>query len=146
MSIMFDVPGRISGKGRPRFVRATGIAFTPQKTRNMEAVVRSLAQDAMEGRAPFTGPVELDIAIRIVPPKSWSRKKREAAEYVIARPDLDNCVKLIGDALNGIAWLDDSQIARLGVVRLYTQEGPERATIRICEIGRTEAAHESGAV
>lgn len=38
----------------------------------------------------------------------------------LKRPDLDNMVKLLADALNGIIWADDSQIFNLHACKLYS--------------------------
>jgi Holliday junction resolvase RusA-like endonuclease len=37
----------------------------------------------------------------------------------VVKPDLDNVAKLILDALNGVAWHDDNQIARLTISKVY---------------------------
>src|SRR5882757_3194322 len=98
-SVSFTIPGRVKGKGRPKFARRGKFvhAYTPADTANCEAMVRSLASDAMEGRAPFQGPLVLAISIIINTPASWSKKKKAAAVYVTGKPDADNTVKLIGD-------------------------------------------------
>lgn len=135
MLIAFTIPGRLAGKGRPRFVKATGHAFTPAKTRSMEAIVRSLGHDAMGGKPPMQGAIRLTICIYLNPTASWSKKRQAAATYVTGRPDLDNCGKLVGDSLNGIAWADDAQISDLFVSRRYDRAGSERAEITIEELG-----------
>ena len=35
------------------------------------------------------------------------------------KPDADNIAKIIADALNGVAYRDDSQIAEMLIVRRY---------------------------
>ena len=51
-------------------------------------------------------------------PKSWSNKKRTELESkrCISRkkPDIDNCMKSVMDALNGLAYTDDSQVTDTG--------------------------------
>ena len=42
---------------------------------------------------------------------------------------MDNAAKAVLDSLNGIAWLDDSQVSRLVVEKSYGKEG--RTTVRI---------------
>jgi Holliday junction resolvase RusA-like endonuclease len=50
-------------------------------------------------------------------PASWSKAKRAAAlsgEIVpTKKPDMDNVVKAICDALNAIVWVDDVQVTDL---------------------------------
>ena len=53
--IRFEVPGAPAGKGRPRFVRATGHVYTPARTGKYEGLVRLAAAQAMAGAAPGAG-------------------------------------------------------------------------------------------
>lgn len=131
--IQFTVPGRVAGKGRPRaFVRGGKIGtYTPEKTRNAEAMVRAIAHEAMNGRGLLDGPVALDIRAYLVPPASWSKKRRSNALFVTGTPDCDNIAKLVADSLNGICYRDDSQIAVLTFGRYYTLTGPERVQITV---------------
>jgi len=50
-------------------------------------------------------------------PKSIKPKKRP---YMIVKPDLDNLVKMVADACNGLLWLDDSQIIDLRCYKFYS--------------------------
>lgn len=40
------------------------------------------------------------------------------------RRDLDNLSKAVLDALNGIAWVDDTQVVDLHIVKAITRESP----------------------
>lgn len=120
LAFSFFVPGDVvpwarAGGGK------TAVRFTPAKQRNYAAVLKTLCADAMHGGAPLTGPVELRL-IAVYPwPKSMTPKKRAApgAKWRTSRPDIDNIGKLIGDALNKIAWLDDAQIAVSRALKRY---------------------------
>ena len=120
--IRIVVDGSPVGKGRPRFIRATGRAYTPTKTVNYEAIVASAGMSAMIGRPPLDGPLRIVVTAFMPIPKSWSKKRVAAALEGSARPgkpDWDNTSKLVGDALNGIVWRDDSQIAEARISKLY---------------------------
>ena len=119
--LTFEVPGPIRGKGRPRFVRATGRAYTPADTMNAEAWVKQCALNA--GATPLDGPLSLTVHVRVQIPQSWSAKKQREALgcHTTGKPDLDNIVKLIGDSLNGIAWADDKQVAAVWMTRRYAE-------------------------
>ena len=39
------------------------------------------------------------------------------------KPDVDNVAKSVLDALNGVAWLDDSQVVRLEISKSYSAAG-----------------------
>lgn len=137
-SLSFIIPGRIGGKGRPRgFIRGGKVAmYTPGKTRSDEGIVRHFAAQAMKkGRVPrLTGALELEIVILRCWPQSWPKKRRETTDYVTGKPDCDNIAKLIADAMNGIAYADDSQISVLSITRRYA-DAPESVWIAVTEIG-----------
>lgn len=58
--------------------------------------------------------------------------------------DLDNCVKLVMDALNAVAWPDDNQVTRIGAHKLFLpseQQGFTRVVIhRLPEVMPTSSA------
>lgn len=117
--IRFTVPGAVRGKGRPRFVKATGRTYTDAETASYENLVKTIAQEAMTGAALLEGPLSLHLSVLRLVPASWSVKKRAAADYCTTKPDLDNVVKLVKDAMNKIVYADDSQIARLTAMKRY---------------------------
>ena len=88
--------------------------YTPQKTASYESLVALVAHQAMTGLPPFVGPVSLSVVALFPIPRSWARRRQEAArtgaELHTKRPDLDNVVKAIKDGLNGIVWRDDCQV------------------------------------
>ena len=114
------VPGPAVGKARAR-VTAFG-TYTPAKTLAKEREIAWLAKAT--GCTPIvSGACQLRVAITVEPPKGWPKGMRaEACNQQIfptAKPDLDNCVKLVADALNGIAWLDDSQVVQVIATKLF---------------------------
>ena len=56
--------------------------------------------------------------------KSSSRKKRKQSFIILSgqrrKPDLDNIIKSILDALNKVAYHDDTQIVSLSVEKFYS--------------------------
>ena len=102
-------------------------AFTPAKTTNYENLVKLSFQQAY-GDFRFLDDSELEMEIvAVFPiPKSTSKKKRalmESGEIAPAKkPDCDNIVKSICDALNLVAYKDDSQITDLQIVKRYESE------------------------
>ena len=60
--------------------------------------------------------------------KSTSKKDRKLIEegklYPTKKPDADNIAKIICDALNKVAYGDDTQIIELVVWKLYTSNRP----------------------
>jgi Holliday junction resolvase RusA-like endonuclease len=111
------------GKGRPRFSRKTGVAFTPAKTRSYEAALRYAAQEAMAGRVPLEGALRLEVHVEVPIPASWSKKRQQQAAAGLirptTRPDIDNYIKA-ADALNEVVWRDDSQIVSIDARKFYS--------------------------
>lgn len=95
--------------------------FTPQRQRNYMAVLKQYAADAMVGRPPFDGPVEMTVVATWPWPKSLSAKKRAlpGAERKKTTPDADNITKIIKDALNLIVFTDDARISDLHVAKRF---------------------------
>lgn len=119
MEISFTVPGVPAGKGRPRFVKATGRAYTPEKTASYESLIAYTASQALLAASPVEGPVGVKVQAVFPIPSSWSQKKKNAAHWHTSKPDGDNILKAVGDALNGIVWKDDSQVARTSIAKVY---------------------------
>lgn len=134
MKIKFTVPGVPVGKGRPRFTRS-GHTYTPDKTKAYEEMVRECWR-TQSGRA-FAGgiPLLVSIVAYFPVPKSVSRKKAEAmaGTFHINRPDADNLAKAVLDALNGLAYPDDSAVQIDGCRKIYTNGAP-RVEVAIEEV------------
>ena len=122
--MMYDfwVPGKPFGKQRPRVTR-TGHAFTPDKTVSYENLIRMSFVHAYPSYTTIEGPVIMKIAAAFPIPESWTKKKKEAAikmKIYPGKPDVDNIMKIVQDALNGIAYKDDAQIYDSGVTKYYS--------------------------
>lgn len=108
--VSFTVPGKPYAKKRPRFSRKIGRAFDPAENSKAEAAIGHLAVQHFP--APISGPVVVDVIATFAIPPSWS--KRKAAEHIhrphCQKPDGDNLLKAVKDALNRIAWADDGQV------------------------------------
>ena len=119
MEIIINVPGKPTGKGRPRFTSA-GMAYTPKKTVEYENLVR-LAWMQTEGAKMLDGSIRANVWAYFSMPKAWSKKKQQ--EMVLKpyphKPDIDNICKAILDPLNGLAYQDDAQIVHINAVKLY---------------------------
>ena len=106
--IEFEVPF-VRGKGRVRFVRQTGRTYTPDATAQSMYDVRDAYLRAAGGAsAPKGTPVR--VWVQTWRPLPRSRPKRVEWEHDTFKPDADNQLKLILDALNGVAWADDTQV------------------------------------
>lgn len=129
-SVIFEVPF-VRGKGRVRFVRATGRTYTPDRTAEAMEHIRLAFLEAAHGKsAPKGTPVSvLIMTSRSVPA---SRPKRVEREPDIFKPDADNVAKLVLDALNGTAWADDTQVTNLQVIKVdRTRDAGESTRIAV---------------
>lgn len=124
--IRFTVPGQPQGKGRPRVGTIGGHArmFTPAKTLAYEGFIALQAQIAMNHHDLVEGPVEVRMFIALQVPESKSQKwKRQALAgevFPTTKPDVDNTVKAVFDALNGVVWRDDVQVVDLVLKKRYS--------------------------
>lgn len=88
-------------------------SFTQANTRSEQGVLRMFAVQAMGRKPPFTGPIDLRIAVYLPIARSWSKRKQADARADRIRPtgtpDFDNFIKQI-DAFKQIIWVDDSQV------------------------------------
>ena len=67
-------------QGRPKFVKATGRAYDPAKSRDYKDYVKLAAAVHMNGKPPLTGPLALTIRVYRSMPKGLSKKKAALAE------------------------------------------------------------------
>lgn len=125
-SISFTVPGEPKGKGRPR-VGMRGkkpIMFTPPETVEYQEKIAFAAFAASNEGKLFVGPVRLELRIFHPIRESWPKKKQEAARsgqmVPTMKPDADNVLKAVCDALNGVLWVDDVQVVNVGMSKRFS--------------------------
>lgn len=122
-STTIEIEEKAIPKGRPRFVRRGNFvqAYTPKKTHDYEKRIAQIYKERINEK--YEGPIRILIKVEIKPAKSLSKKKTQELiekQWHEQKPDVDNLAKAILDALNGIAYLDDSQIQELDVVKCWS--------------------------
>lgn len=127
MVTCFLIPGKPQGKGRPRFNTTTKAVHTPDATRRYEQTVKySYLSTVPVGQRMHSGPCGVEIDAVFSVPTSWrvARKQKALAGEIIPenKPDCDNIAKAVLDALNGIAYKDDSQVADLVVRKRFGEK------------------------
>lgn len=136
--IVFEIPGEVVGKGRPRFTNG-GHAYTPERTRLYERTVRRAYKQA--GGEIFDAPVHIDIEAVSGVQKSASKSARirrlAGEELSIRKPDLDNVEKIVLDALNGLAYSDDVSVVSVRKIKGRYEEEP-RLIVRVRETSAAE--------
>lgn len=140
IQLTFKIPGEPAGLRRHR-TRAQQMGsrvvfrqYDPPANVANKATIAQHAVLAMRsaGASMFTGPVGLRVVARFVRPKSHFGTGRNAGTLRIAaptihaqKPDCDNLLKLVCDALNGVAWRDDAQVATVQVRKHWSTDGGE---------------------
>ncbi len=110
---------------RPRVVtkvingKRVSRAYNNQKYTNYKSAFLQLSK--MQNKKFLTGALELEIIFVMPIPKSWSKKKREAivGQPHICKPDTDNLLKSVLDALEGTIYKNDSQIYSINAKKVY---------------------------
>lgn len=120
MKVKFTIEGEPAGKGRPRHGKSR--TYTPTKTRVLENNIAYFYK--VNVKHYFEGYVRMKLDLYYSIAKSDSKKKREKKLSNELRPDkkpdADNVVKLIADALNEVAYKDDTQIIELECRKFYS--------------------------
>lgn len=112
VSVKFTVPGDPQTKARARFSRRKSgkvHAYTPQKTVDGMKKVATYYRRARGAGRPGTKGFGADIKFYVATNQ---------------RRDIDNYAKLVFDALNGVAWVDDSQVTELAAKIIRGSDNP----------------------
>lgn len=136
MQIEFFVPGipATAGSKRPFIYKSKKdgkqrVAMCPDNKRQKPWMsdVKYYAQMAMEGMAPLTGAVKMDVVFGFARPKAHygSGKnnrmlKLGAPKHHTIKPDRTKLLRAAEDALKGVVWIDDSQVVAGDVQKVYS--------------------------
>jgi Holliday junction resolvase RusA-like endonuclease len=136
--VAFIIPGRIGGwqrAGRDTR-RGAGFSFTPKKTRSDQGIVKLFAQQAMHAARLdlLEGPLLVDVALYQRFPKSYSARQRAHSCWITGKPDCDNLLKNLLDAMNGIIYSDDAQVSSAHITRKHRAEGVEEIHVHVEEL------------
>lgn len=125
--ICFKVPGKPQGKARAR----TGynprtkqvMSHTPDNTVLYENFIKTCYMQTTDKIFDNSEPLSICIVACFEPVKSTSKKQRELMMWNKIRPtkkpDIDNIIKAVLDALNGVAYKDDTQVVQVMATKKY---------------------------
>ena len=126
MKYEFEVIGKINGKARPRLNMYTGKVYTPTNTKDYENLIGEYFKIKYHRNEILKGRIKVTIVAYFAVPKSTSKKDRENMLLgnisPTKKPDIDNIVKIVLDALNKYVFEDDNQITKLDVEKVYAEE------------------------
>ena len=136
--VTFKVDANPVGKQRARYVKRGNFvqAYTPEKTRTYEALIKEAAKQAMGESEPLETPVSMYLYIRVPIPASATKKRLKAisdgSEKPIKKPDASNILKSVEDGMNSVVYKDDSQIVNIHVTKVYSSVPGVDVCIKEC--------------
>ncbi len=141
--IAFTLPIVPTAQARARHGVVNGHSMTFKsgaQRANEQTLDALLAPHAPE--TPLMGAVTLEFRAVFPPPRSASKKAREAmlrgTEPHTKKPDLDNLVKQLKDAMTRLQfWRDDRQVVRIVCEKRYGDTGRWEVCIREAMEGET---------
>lgn len=135
--MIFEIKGKPQGKARARTFYDNRIgkmrSVTPEKTRSYEELIRWSYEAAGGKYGGADKPFGVAIVANYSVPKSWSQKKKKQAlnGYIVpqVKPDCDNIVKAVLDALNGVAYADDKQVVFVKCTKQYSESASLKVNV-----------------
>jgi len=133
--IEFEVLGKPAPGGSKRgfYIKSLNrvvIAPANNKTKPWMATVSSFAKEAYQGTL-LEGALKLSLEFHILRPKGHYGTggqagvlKTSAPKYSTVKPDLTKLKRSTEDALTGIIWRDDSQVAEKATSKIYVEKNP----------------------
>lgn len=123
MSIVFTVLGEPVGKARQRVTRFG--TYTPEATTMYENLIKTeYRRQCRDHRFDDKQPLRMEIKAEYLIPATASKVKRAAMLRgeirPMKKPDWDNVGKVVSDALNKLAYRDDTQIVDCTVRKFYS--------------------------
>jgi Holliday junction resolvase RusA-like endonuclease len=109
----FSYYGHVRGQARPRFSKF-GV-YKVKADKEYEAALGRAYIDA-GGQSFGNKPVQVFVDIQRALPKSTPKYIKSQVD--VQKFDLDNMLKSVLDALNGLAWEDDKQVVRITAQKL----------------------------
>jgi Holliday junction resolvase RusA-like endonuclease len=136
-SFLLEVPGEPKPQSRPRS-RAIqkngkwiGTTYQPNgPDMDYRSRIATMAAQEMHGAAPWDCPMLVSIVLYVIKPKSKPKWKI----WADVKPDVDNYVKAILDALQGIVFFNDSQVCALVVSKRYAVDRGATTQIMVSEL------------
>lgn len=116
-AVVVHVLGEPIPQGSMRAVARGRIVSDNARLKPWRATVAAFVHEAMAGRPPLVGPLEVRATFVLPRPKSAPRR-RWAPEK---KPDLDKLLRALLDAATtGGAWVDDAQVVAVTARKVYS--------------------------
>ena len=132
--VVIVIPGEAKTEcKRQRFIQGRGIGKRVDVPDRAAWKARVSERAFATCREPLRGPLACGIEVRRVKPASYPKRPTKANPWPDRwwkKPDVDNYVKLLFDALTGIAWQDDAQVTDLHVTKRFGERDEVVISIR----------------
>ena len=150
MTLAFSVYGVAQPKGNMRAINLKGMKFpivtdSNKSVKSWSQLIAQAASDAINAlppgdRAVIDGPVRLTVAFYLPRPKKYS--KRGVPVACLTAPDLDKLTRAVGDALEAVAYRNDSQIVEAVIGKFYAEvDDAPHADVRVEPTGGVRPVH-----
>lgn len=124
-NVLYQFPIQIKPMGAVRMTQMS--KYKDNNAKRYLSYKERIAWEAKKHiKQPIDEPISITLAFYYPIPQSWSKRKRdEANDQAIlptVKPDIDNCVKGVFDALNKVAWRDDALVVRQTSFKVYAYD------------------------
>ena len=115
MQVKFNVFGKPRGKQRPRLCSVDGrnIVYTPKQTIEYEKLIKASYIASSKVFFERNIPIEINILAYFF--------HKSSIEFATKKPDADNIIKIVLDALNKVAFYDDAQVSKICFEQRYSK-------------------------
>ena len=121
-------------KRRPR-IKRNGQSYDPKENQREKRAMVAAFNAQCGSVVPFEGAVSVKVNNYRRMPKN--RPKKVLRERDTYKPDADNIAKAVLDAMNGLAFVDDSQVVSLSVTKHdRTHRDGDMVAVEIEEVAR----------
>jgi Holliday junction resolvase RusA-like endonuclease len=119
------IPLAPHAKQRPRLGK--GRTYTPEATERFERQCAWILRAYIGPRDPMLGPISVRVAFFLEAPKKSKHGYPSSA-------DIDNYLKSLFDACNGVVWKDDRQIVELTARKVFGPKAEIWIQAKPCEV------------
>lgn len=133
IALVLPYPPSSNRYWRQATIKGRAVIFPSKEAKEYKAAVAALAR-AAGIRAPHAGRTALTIRLYPSRPQDWARRARrdpETWDDTVQCIDLGNCEKVLSDALNGVAWVDDKKHRRIVLQRMEPDANGPRVEVEI---------------
>lgn len=108
----FKFTGKVIGQPRPRFTQQ-GAVYELKHAKQYKDAIAAAYREQCDSYSFGDKPVFVSITVERELPKTLQRKTKDVVQPDLGKPDVDNIAKAVLDALEGVAYNNDSQVVWL---------------------------------